>query len=65
VSLAAKRKQSSELAPRVLPLTLGKVIETRIDPNADDVMVIMMSHTGELLIDNTPLISIDAEKKRC
>ncbi len=46
---------------RVVPLSLGKVVETRIDPNADHVMVIM-SHTGELLIDNAPLVSSDAEK---
>jgi biopolymer transport protein ExbD len=45
----------------VIPLTLGKAVETRIDPNADNVIIIMLSYTGDILINNAPLVSYDAQ----
>lgn len=40
-------------------MQLVDVVKKRIDPQADNTIVIMVAHTGEILINNTPIVSND------
>ena len=43
----------------VVVVQLVDVVKKRIDPQADNTIVIMVAHTGEVLINNAPIVSND------
>lgn len=45
---------------KVISLTLGEVVEKRINPQAEDVLIVMLTAGGDLLVNNAPLQSPEA-----
>lgn len=49
---------------RVVSLSLNAVSKKRIDPNAANNIIVILSHSGEVLINNTALLSSTPDKLR-